>query len=303
MKTRYFIFTIVLIFLFEIDCNSQYKHDSLKVDDGYIHYYIKGKGQPIVHLQGGPGFSHYYMRAIADSLTSYKNILIDYQGTGRSKYKMVDSTWVTPDSMVKDVERVRKHLNIDKWTIIGQSWATHFALLYAIKYPQHSSKIILLATAGTDNTFQQYYGDNIRLRLTQDDFTALQTLAKDSTATRLDSFRVLLNGYFYDRTKSSSFLDNVPESEIPYFYNDAFFYAFTNHPDIWDFDIAKEAYGLEVPIRIIQGRQDPLNGGIQERLNERLKYSKIFYIERAGHFPWLEQPKPFFERLKESLRN
>lgn len=281
---------------------SQYQHDSLKVDEGYIHFYTKGEGKAIVLLQGGPSFSSYYMRAIADSLLYYKTILIDYQGTGRSQYKKVDSTWVNPDNIIKDVELVRKHLAIDQWIVLGQSWATHFALLYGIKYPQHTSKIILQATAGTDNKFQEYYGDNIEKGLTEDDITKLEALRKDSTATWEDRFRIVLNGYFYDRTKSSSFL-NYPPTEAPFFHNSDFFMAFMKDPGHETFDISKKAYALDIPVRIIQGRQDPVNGGTQERLNERLKHSKIFYIERAGHFPWLEQPQDFFAKLKESINH
>jgi len=206
---------LLLYLLFSTVTKAQYLHDSLKVNEGYIHYYTKGEGKAIVLLQGGPSFSSYYMRAIADSLPDYKTILIDYQGTGRSQYKKPDSTWVTPDNIVKDVELVRKHLAIDQWIVLGQSWATHFALLYGIKYPQPTSKIILQATAGTDNAFMEYYSDNIEKGLSEADITKLEALRKDSTATWEDRFRVLLNGYFYDRTKSSSFL-NYPPVEAPF---------------------------------------------------------------------------------------
>ncbi len=153
----------VLLLFYLLSCSvavAQYLHDSLKVDKSFIHYYVKGKGQPFVLLQGGPGLSSYYMRAIGDSLNTYKNILIDYQGTGRSHHRKVDSTWATPDHVVKDIELIRKHLVIDTWIIIGHSYGTLFALCYAIKSPQHTSKIILLATVGTDNRFQKYFGDN-----------------------------------------------------------------------------------------------------------------------------------------------
>lgn len=77
---------------------AQYTQDSIKSDKGYLHYFIKGKGKPVVLLQGGPGFSHDYMRGIADSLENYQTILIDYQGTGRSNYNNVDSSRVSNES-------------------------------------------------------------------------------------------------------------------------------------------------------------------------------------------------------------
>lgn len=75
-----------LFFLFFLsqEIIAQYKHDSIKIEHGYLHYYTKGEGKPIVLLQGGPGFSSYYMRAIADSLDGYKTVLVDFEGTGRS---------------------------------------------------------------------------------------------------------------------------------------------------------------------------------------------------------------------------
>ncbi len=296
-----YIISISLLFAFNL-ITAQYEHDSLKVDKGYIHYFTKGEGKPIVLLPGGPGFSHFYMRGIADSLPNYKTILIEFLGTGRSIYKKPDSTWVNQDNMVNDIELLRKHLAIDRWIVLGQSWATHTALLYGIKYPQHTSKIILQATAGTDNKFQKYYWDNVSMRLTEADYAQLAAISKDSTAGKFDGFKIQFKGYFYDMNKASSFF-NMPKNEESYFFNGSFFSAFTKDPGYKNFDISKEAYELDIPVRIIQGRQDPLNGGIQERLNERLKHSKIFYIERAGHFPWLEQPKAFFAALRESLND
>lgn len=279
----------------------QYVHDSAKVSGGFIHYYTKGKGKQIVLLPGGPGYSSYYMRDISDSLQGYKTILIDFRGTGHSRYKKADSTWVNQDNMVQDVELLRQHLGVGKWTVLGHSWATHTALYYAIKHPQHTEKTILIATAGTDNSFLKYYSDNIRMQLTEQDMAEMDSLSKLPSRNSLEISKVWFRGYFYDHDKASLLFANVPEEEIPYLQNDEFFNAFVHNPHFKTFDIGEQAYALDLPVRIIQGRQDPVNGGTQERLNERLKHSRIFYIERAGHFPWLEQPEAFFNALRKSL--
>lgn len=293
---------LALIFsLFIANANAQYAHDSLKTAIGYIHYYTKGKGKPVVLLPGGPGYSNYYMRDISDSLQGYKTILIDFQGTGHSLYKKPDSTWVNQNNMVQDVELLRQHLNIDKWTVLGHSWATHTALYYAIKHPQHTEKVVLIATAGTDNSFQKYYYDNITRNLTEQDMAEMDSLSKQPSPNSLEISKAWFRGYFYDHDKASRLFANVPEEEILYLQDDNFFDAFIHNPHFKTFDIGKRAYALELPVGIIQGRQDPVNGGTQERLNERLKHSKIFYIERSGHFPWLEQPKEFFIALRKCL--
>lgn len=297
---KIFLLILLMTIVTLTKAQTKYTHDSLKINDGYIHYYVKGKGKPIVLLPGGPGFSHYYMRGIADSLNNYKTILIDFFGTGRSQYKVPDSTWVSQENMVNDIELLRKHLAIEQWIVLGQSWATHTALLYGIRHPEHTVKIILQATAGTDNTFRKYYRDNINMRYTAEDKAQMAAVRKDPAAGRFDAFKIQFRGYFYDPSKAH-LLFKMDESEESYFFNTRFNMAFTRSPEFETFDIAKEAYALEIPVRIIQGRQDPLNGGTQERLNERLKNSKIYYIERSGHFPWLEQPDAFFAALRDGL--
>lgn len=72
-------------------------------------------------MQGNTGASSYYMRAVADSLDNYQTILVDFQGTGRSRDRKEDDSWIGIDQIVGDYETVRKHLKIDQWTIIGHS--------------------------------------------------------------------------------------------------------------------------------------------------------------------------------------
>ena len=98
-------------FLMCLQATAQYKEESIKLKEGSLHFYTKGEGKPIVLLQGGPGFSSYYMRSIADSLSGYKCILIDYEGTGKSQYRTADKTWVSPEKVVDDIELVRQKLN------------------------------------------------------------------------------------------------------------------------------------------------------------------------------------------------
>lgn len=114
--------------------------------------------------------------------------------------------------------------------------------------------------------------------------------------------KTLLNLYFFDRKKIDAFLQTIPNSEKTINFSNGFFNAYFNNPNYWTWDISEKAYALQKPIRIIQGRQDFLNDGKQELMNLKLKDSKIFYIERSGHFPWAEKPTAFFEILKRELK-
>jgi len=281
--------------------NAQYIHDSLKVDQGYIHYYTKGKGKPVVLLQGGPGYSSYYMRGISDSLRNYRTILIDYQGTGRSQYRKADTTWVSYDRIIKDVEHVRKHLSIEKWAVIGNSYGSHYALYYAVRHPETISRVILSASPGTSNYFLVYYGDNISMRRNPEDIEAMNKLSDPSHEIQMKRMRIYFRPYFFDATKAS-LVFTPPEEESRIFFNRDFNQSIYAWEGFSNWDISEEVYALTIPIRIIQGRQDPVNG-TEVQLCERARDSKLIYIERAGHFPWAEKPIEFFTALRKSMED
>lgn len=285
--------------------NAQYQEDSVQLKNGYLHFYTNGQGPALVLLQGGPGFSSFYMRGIADSINGYKCILIDYEGTGKSQSRLTDTSWVSPEKVVDDIERVRQELGIASWTILGHSYGTHFGLYYAVKYPARVQKVMLVSSIGTSNQFQRYANENAMVRLSTEDMTQLGMIEKDSLLDPVEKdFRmesILLKSYFFDKKKIAPFLSSVPPAEKAIYFSNGFFNAYMDNANFWKWDISKEAYALKKPIRIIQGRQDFVTDGKQEIMNLRLKNSKLYFIERSGHFPWLEKPGEFFSLLKKEL--
>ncbi len=111
-----------------------------------IHVWDMGNpnGVPVVHLHGGPGsssrarYSKYY-----DS-TRYRIIIFDQRGCGKSTplgETQENTTW----DLVDDMEKIRKHLGINKWIVSGGSWGSTLALAYAQKYLQSVLALILRA--------------------------------------------------------------------------------------------------------------------------------------------------------------
>ena len=49
----------------------------------------------------------------------------------------------TPELLVDDNNKMREHLNIDRWHIFGGSWGATLALLYAEKYPERTLSLTL----------------------------------------------------------------------------------------------------------------------------------------------------------------
>jgi proline iminopeptidase len=99
-------------------------------------------GQPVVVLHGGPGgASNPTMRRFFDP-SRWRAILFDQRGCGRSRPNASledNTTW----ALIEDIERLRKHLGIEKWTVFGGSWGSTLALAYAIRHPERVAGLIL----------------------------------------------------------------------------------------------------------------------------------------------------------------
>lgn len=60
----------------------------------------------------------------------------------------------TTHHLVSDLERLREHLEIDSWLILGGSWRSTLALAYAEAYPSRATEIVLFGvTAGLRREF------------------------------------------------------------------------------------------------------------------------------------------------------
>ena len=44
------------------------------------------------------------------------------------------------------------------------------------------------------------------------------------------------------------------------------------------------------PVLIIQGHQDPIGDKTSEEIHGLIRSSVLQYLDRCGHFPWIEQP-------------
>jgi proline iminopeptidase len=116
-------------------------------------------GKPVVVLHGGPGGAiNPTMRRFFDP-TRWRVALFDQRGCGRSRPNASledNTTW----DLVEDIERLRRRLGVDKWTVFGGSWGSTLALAYAIRHPDRVSGLILRGVfLLTDRELRWFYQD------------------------------------------------------------------------------------------------------------------------------------------------
>lgn len=100
------------------------------------------EGKPCVILHGGPGGAiNATMRRFFNP-DKWRMVLFDQRGCGKSKPNASlddNTTW----SLIADIERLRVHLGIEKWTVFGGSWGSTLALAYAIMHPDRVDALVL----------------------------------------------------------------------------------------------------------------------------------------------------------------
>lgn len=121
------------------------KEGLLKVSDLHsIYYSLYGNpnGIPLVVLHGGPGGGCSDVMTESFDLTKWNVVMFDQRGAMRSEpFGCMEEN--TSQDLVEDIEKLRKHLKIDKWVVFGGSWGSCLALLYGQTHPKSCIAFIL----------------------------------------------------------------------------------------------------------------------------------------------------------------
>ena len=122
-----------------------YDHGFLPVSSLHTLYYEQcgnPDGKPVVFLHGGPGggIDPLYRQYFEPS--RWRVVLFDQRGCGKSRpYAELreNTTW----DLVADIEKLRRHLGIERWWVFGGSWGSALALAYGQTHPQSCLGFIL----------------------------------------------------------------------------------------------------------------------------------------------------------------
>ncbi len=125
--------------------NEPYAHGWLPTGGPHEIFYEEcgnPDGKPCVILHGGPGGAvNPTMRRFFNP-AKWRMALFDQRGCGKSRPNASlddNTTW----SLIEDIERLRVHLGVEKWTVFGGSWGSTLALAYAIKHPERVEALVL----------------------------------------------------------------------------------------------------------------------------------------------------------------
>jgi proline iminopeptidase len=228
-------------------------------------------------------------------------IFYDQRGNGHSLMEKIDSSTFATDLLVDDLEALRKEFGLEQMNIIGHSWGGLLGLYYAGKYPQNVNRLILIdaAPVNTDLLIQSY--EKMMARFTEKEWNDLQELYESDAyvsgnaeahnkAMRLSEGVTFYNErvreeYFkiavFDEAKAkNSVAISGPAREMKL-----------------NITVQSQLSNIACPTLIVQGTEDFIVPEAAELAHQLIKNSKLAYISKSGHYPFIENREEFFKVL------
>jgi len=103
------------------------------------------EGLPALVLHGGPGSGSSPLLRSGFDPTRYRIICPDQRGAGRST-PTGSIAFNTLAHLLDDLRRLRAHLHVDRWLVVGGSWGATLALLHALDQPSAIAGLLLRNT-------------------------------------------------------------------------------------------------------------------------------------------------------------
>ncbi len=323
MSKNYIFIATVLISLMSLtgfsqialeeDIYDKFESKFINIDGYNINVEMLGQGKPIFFFAGGPGNSHDYMQGnFGQYYKTNTVVFIDHLGRGLSD-NAKDPKEYSIQNDVHITEEVRKALGFDTIALVGHSYGTIVAQAYAIKYPEHVSKMVLINGFYSGEMWQancDSYNHYVKTHFPEmwEKITALRAegyVSSDPEFSKLYSSVPSKFVYYHNNTLKQ----HVPQKKFRGWNSDVYYSIIGKDADFFvsgsmmDTDFRKDLKNLDIHTLIIQGRYDGVSTPEYAIRYKTFMPKAVFEMfENSGHNPYLEEPEKFY-RLFEFFLN
>ncbi|MEO8400524.1 MAG: alpha/beta fold hydrolase [Gammaproteobacteria bacterium] len=256
--------------------------------------------RPVIFmLHGGPGGDHLRFKQHSLELQDVAQLVfIDHRGCGRSK-KTKQSDY-TLENNIEDIEELRKHLGLEKICILGTSYGGMVAQGYAIRYPKHVAKLILVATSPSH-------------RFSTD---AKRILHERGTTKQIEMCEYLWAGNFKNSKHVNDFFKHL-ESLYSTTAKKNRKMNFSKSNTIWSFEALNEGFGgflrkfdfiptlkkISCPTLILAGQEDWICPPSQSKIiAQHIRHSELKIFKNCGHAISVDAHDKYIKATKNFLR-
>lgn len=306
--TRYLLAAAIVLGLSTLSCDRN-SRTVPKTEEGYksvngtrLYYQTIGSGEPLMIVHGGPLLDHGYLAPYLKPLADrYRLIFFDQRLSGRSSSE-VDSSEVTLDYFVEDMEALRKAFRVDSMHLAGHSWGGMLAMKYAIKYPGNLRSLLLLNSMPASTDLWMKEQQALANRITPEDSLRRAEIMATSAFKNRESAAIekLLIHSFRSQFHRPQLADSL-DLFIPDNYSKRSGLFSLLMPELSRYDLHPDLRKLQVPTLLVYGAIEPAASISGIDLDTTLTNSKLVTVPESGHFPFLEQPDIFLREMRAFL--
>ncbi|MGY4927903.1 alpha/beta fold hydrolase [Streptomyces sp. 900105755] len=264
-------------------------------DGTRLAYHVRGEGEPLVVLPGGPMRASGYLGDLGGLTAHRRLVLLDLRGTGDSAVS-ADPASYRCDRLVDDVEMLRAHMGLDHMDVLAHSAGASLAILYAAAHPRRVRRLALI----TGNP------SALGLRATPEDRLAAARLragepwfeeafpALEAWLTGSAEFDEVFMPFFHGRWDDAARAHvAATEKQTNFEAGDRYFAEGAFTPDA----TRAALRALAAPVLVYAGE---LDGGpspaLARRAAQAFPVAEVTVQPGAGHYPWLDDPERFVRR-------
>jgi pimeloyl-ACP methyl ester carboxylesterase len=277
----------------------------IQVDDVKLFFDVEGsKLRPdgpamrqvptLLLLHGGPGFDHSGFKPVFTEMAVVAQVVyLDLRGNGRSDAGPANK-W-SLEQWAEDVHSFFEALSIEDPIVLGHSLGGIVAMVYAMRYPDHPSKLILSSTSTEPivgersfAVFERLGGPRAR--------AAAMAFWTDPNEASLASYEALCIPLYTRTAPPAGFYERAvrnPAMRLVFF-----------EPELRRLDLLRQLDRIKCPTLIVAGEDDPITPvADMEDIAAMLRPDLIRLVRfaNAGHGVYRDRAGAFFREVRDFI--
>ncbi len=262
---------------------------AFETDRTIVAYFVRGKGPPCFVAPYPWGMNSEPIRSFFRPLEKRLTMIYhDPPGSGRSGPPARESD-LGLMRVVTDMFALQNRLGIPKAVFMGHSGGSACALVYALRYPARVNSLILIGSGSKlpDVLKSKEVGDVVAIALEE---------RNDENFRRVQA-RLL--GPEIRTRQGKLAMGRAMKSSIQFSIERAAY----NLNELGNWNVRQDLGKLAVRTLIIGGKHDKLTPPkFAKGLHRGIKDSELVIFDDSGHFPFLDEPKKFFDTVTKFLK-
>ncbi|MBI3653256.1 MAG: alpha/beta fold hydrolase [Acidobacteria bacterium] len=266
-----------------------------------LAYNVEGAGKELVIVvAGGPGLPREYFQPNLSPLSRYMT-LVYYDRRADTLSTKTPHDFVTIAEMADDIDVLRRTLGYNRVTLLAHSLGGGVAIDYALRYPDHVKRLILVGTSAAledqrtvERRLLQSLTPEQLATYNASDSAGRSTISCEQVSNR---YRALFPAYFHKQLES-----RYQEQSLYSVYFDALGRKLLYVGHQGPYDYRSRLNEIKVPVLIIQGKYDlvtPMNQA--EEMKKGFPSARLAVLRYSGHFPFIEENFMFTEWVRQFM--